>query len=73
MSHPVWYTRRMIIKTDMKKDTTFEVTVNGRTEFVNAQDQDHANRIAVQMELRENHILPADLLTSLERWAADQS
>ena len=57
----------------MKKDTTFEVTVNGRTEFVNAQDQDHANRIAVQMELRENHILPADLLTSLERWAADQS
>ena len=47
----------------MKKDNTFEVTVNGRNEFVNAQDQDHANRIAEQMELREN----------LERWAADQS
>jgi len=63
MSHLVWYTRRMIIKTDMKKDTTFKVTVNGRNEFVNAQDQDHANRIAEQMGLREN----------LERWAEDQS
>jgi len=63
MSHLVWYTRRMIIETDMKKDTTFKVTVNGRNEFVNAQDQDHANRIAEQMGLREN----------LERWAEDQS
>tara|TARA_B110001454_G_C12658789_1_gene408635 strand:+ start:573 stop:737 length:165 start_codon:yes stop_codon:yes gene_type:complete len=54
------------MKTDMKKDTTFEVTVNGRNEFVNAQDQDHANRIAGQMELREN-------AENIERWAADQS
>ena len=66
MSHLVWYTRRMIIETDMKKDTTFKVTVNGRNEFVNAQDQDHANRIAEQMELREN-------AENVERWAADQS
>jgi hypothetical protein len=48
---------------EMKRDNTFKVTVNGRNEFVNAQDQDHANRIAVQMGLREN----------VERWAADQS
>ena len=51
------------MKENMKKDNTFKVTVNGRNEFVNAQDQDHANRIAEQMELREN----------VERWAADQS
>lgn len=67
MSHLAWYTIRIVkMKTDMKKDTTFEVTVNGRNEFVNAQDQDHANRIAGQMELREN-------AENIERWAADQS
>jgi len=47
----------------MEKDNTFEVTVNERNEFVNAQDQDHANRIAERMEQREN----------VEQWAADQS
>ena len=62
MSYLVWYTYSMIIETDMK-EKLFKVTVNGRNEFVNAQDQDHANRIAEQMELREN----------VERWAEDQS
>ena len=65
MSHLVWYTYSMIIETDMK-EKLFKVTVNGRNEFVNAQDQDHANRIAEQMELREN-------AENVERWAADQS
>ena len=50
----------------MKKDNIFAVTVNGRNEFVKAQDQDHANRIAEQLELREH-------AENVEDWAADQS
>ena len=34
-------------------DGTFQVEVNGRSEFVRATDQDHANRIAGAMAKRE--------------------
>ena len=37
----------------MMNDGTFQVEVNGRSEFVRATDQDHANRIAVAMSSKE--------------------
>ena len=37
----------------MMNDGTFQVEVNGRSEFVQATDQDHANRIAGAMAKRE--------------------
>ena len=46
MSHPVWYTRRMIIKTDMKTESTFRVTFTNHSDvFINARDEGHARRI----------------------------
>ena len=37
----------------MMSDGTFQVEVNGRSEFVRATDQDHANRIAAAMSSKE--------------------
>ncbi len=55
MSHPVCYTRRMIIKTDMKEKlykVTYKRTPKAtilRNTVVKACDQGHAERIAARL------------------------
>ena len=52
MSHLVWYTRCMIIETDMKTETLFEVlTFDGEATlgFIRAYDKDHAKRIGERL------------------------
>ena len=49
MSHPLWYTRRMIIKESIYKVTVLSTEADTRTEFVKARDEDHAARIVHSM------------------------
>lgn len=55
MSHLVWYTRRMIIETDMTNDNIYKVTmIDGPTTAIipiKARDASHATRIASRMGL----------------------
>jgi len=63
MSHLVWYTRRMIIKTDMT-DKLFEVRIatwsdgTTTTTHIKAHDLAHAKRIS-QRKWRTTRVQPA--------------
>ena len=45
MSHPVWYTRRMIIKTDMTIEQ--RITVKGMELALKAESKDEVTKIAI--------------------------
>jgi hypothetical protein len=63
MSHPVCYNRLMIIETDMKKETLFEVlTFDGDATlgFIKAYNADHAKRISERLYCKGVLVQPVE-------------
>jgi len=56
MSHLPCYTIRMMIETDMKKETLFEVKQGDKTHVVKAFDLGHAKRIAARLFQEEGSL-----------------